>query len=143
MQKISLIGVSLLTIALAGCIPGGSGGPAASSSAASSISTAPINLSQPQPNATVTSPLSVSGEAPGTWFFEASFPVRLLDGNGQEIAVMPAQAQSDWMTTDYVPFLATLTFTTPSTSTGTLVLEKDNPSGEPQNAASIQIPVQF
>lgn len=91
---------------------------------------------------TVTSPLTVTGEASG-WYFEASFPVRLLDGHGNEIAVAPAQAQSDWMTENYVPFSVTLTFTTPSTTTGTLVLERDNPSGLPENDESIQIPVQF
>jgi hypothetical protein len=78
------------------------------------------------------------------WYFEASFPVKLLDSQNQQIAIAPAQAQSDWMTTSFVPFVATLTFPpqTPG-SQGTLVLQKDNPSGEPQNDASVQIPVQF
>ncbi len=93
------------------------------------------------PGDTVTSPLVVTGEAAG-WYFEASFPVRLLDSDGNEIAVTPAQAQGDWMTADFVPFQATLTFTTAS-QTGMLVLQKDNPSGEPQNDASLWIPVQF
>ncbi len=101
----------------------------------------PRNVSV-EPNDTVSSPLTITGEAAG-WYFEASFPVRLLDGNGNEIAVAPAQAQSDWMTANYVPFSVTLTFSTPSTTTGTLVLEKDNPSGLPENDESIQIPVQF
>jgi hypothetical protein len=85
----------------------------------------------------------VSGEARGSWYFEASFPVRLLDGNGQEIARGPAQAQGDWMTTNFVPFTVQLTFSPPTTPVGTLVLEKDNPSGLPQNAMSISIPVDF
>lgn len=46
------------------------------------------------------------------------------------------------MTTDFVPFQATLTFETASQN-GTLVLEKDNPSGEPQNDASLSVPVRF
>jgi hypothetical protein len=112
-----------------------------SSSAASSVHP-DISLSSPAPDATVTSPLVVTGEARGSWYFEASFPVRLLDSNGNELAVAPAQAQGDWMTTDFVPFSVTLTFTTTDTS-GTLVLEKDNPSGLPENADSISIPVQF
>ncbi len=97
---------------------------------------------EPAPNALVTSPLTVRGEARGTWYFEASFPVRLLDSNNQELATVPAQAQGEWMTTDFVPFEANLTFTT-STSTGTLVLEKDNPSGLPENADELRIPVRF
>jgi hypothetical protein len=85
----------------------------------------------------------VSGEARGRWFFEASFPVKLLDGDGAIIAQGIAEAQGDWMTADFVPFMATLTFDPPATSAGTLVLERDNPSGLPENDASVQVPVQF
>lgn len=90
----------------------------------------------------VESPLTITGEA-RLWYFEASFPVRLLDGNGREIAVAPAQAQDDWMTEDFVPFSVTLTFDALETDEGTLILEKDNPSGLPENAAYISIPVRF
>lgn len=113
------------------------------SSSAQSAAVMNIQVSSPHADAVIQSPLTVSGQARGTWYFEASFPVRLLDGNGNEIAVVPAQAQSDWMTEDFVPFLATLTFTAPATPTGTLVLEKDNPSGLPENAAEVRIPVRF
>ncbi|MBX4216124.1 Gmad2 immunoglobulin-like domain-containing protein [Candidatus Parcubacteria bacterium] len=102
-----------------------------------------IKVSSPLPNALVKSPLTVTGEARGTWYFEASFPVRLLDANGKELAVIPAQATSDWMTTEFVPFKATLIFALPSTAEGTLILEKDNPSGLPENDDSISIPVRF
>lgn len=90
-----------------------------------------------------TSPLVVKGRARGNWYFEASFPIRLLDGNGKEIAVGIAQAQGEWMTTEYVRFEATLVFEAPETDTGTLVLEKDNPSGLPENADEFRIPVRF
>lgn len=113
------------------------------SSSAASVANADIALAAPLPDALVTSPLTVTGEARGSWYFEASFPVKLLDANGNVLAQAPAQAQADWMTTDFVPFLATLTFPTPATATGTLVLEKDNPSGMPQNAATITVPVNF
>lgn len=89
------------------------------------------------------SPVTITGQARGMWYFEASFPVRLLDGNGNEIALAPAQAQGDWMTEDFVPYSVTLTFTQPSTPTGTLVLENDNPSGLPENSKKIEIPVTF
>jgi hypothetical protein len=102
-----------------------------------------IKIDSPRPNTVVTSPLEVTGEARGTWYFEASFPVKLLDGNGVQLAVIPAQAQSDWMTENFVPFKATLEFTAPTTDTGTLVLEKDNPSGLPENADSLIVPVRF
>lgn len=102
-----------------------------------------IRVTSPVPNTFVTSPLTISGEAKGTWYFEASFPVRLVDGNGQELALKPAQAQGDWMTENFVPFQVTLTFTQPTTPTGTLILMKDNPSGLPENDDEIRIPVQF
>lgn len=46
------------------------------------------------------------------------------------------------MTEEFVPFTAIVEFTTTATS-GLLVLEKDNPSGEPENAAQVTVPVQF
>lgn len=145
-SSIVLPGILLSSLLLMSCTGSGSGGSSSSSNSSTSssgvVGNANIEVSQPMPNTVVTSPLTVTGRARGTWYFEASFPVRLLDHLGNEIAVTPAQAQGDWMTTDFVPFQATLTFMTTST-TGTLVLEKDNPSGEPQNDASILIPVKF
>ncbi|OHA68867.1 MAG: hypothetical protein A3J68_01920 [Candidatus Wildermuthbacteria bacterium RIFCSPHIGHO2_02_FULL_48_16] len=102
-----------------------------------------IRISTPRPNQTIYSPLVVQGEARGTWFFEASFPVRLFDGNGKEIALGIAQAQDEWMTESFVPFRTELTFENPETATGTLVLEKDNPSGLPENADELRVPIRF
>lgn len=103
-----------------------------------------IVLDQPTPGSRVMSPLVVSGKARGTWFFEASFPVTLKNASGVVIAQAPAQAQSDWMTTEFVPFKVTLTFATqPSGSRGTLILQKDNPSGLPEHDDSRQITVFF
>ena len=102
-----------------------------------------IKVTNPIPNQVVESPLTVEGEATGTWFFEATFPVNLLDANGDVIASNPAKAQGEWMTQDFVPFIAQLIFEKPATDTGVLVLKKDNPSGLPENDASIEIPILF
>jgi len=102
-----------------------------------------VHVNAPLPGAKVGSPLTVTRRARGNWYFEASFPVKLLDGNGNQIAIAPAQAQGDWMTVDYVPFSVTLTFAQPVTATGTLILQKDNPSGEPQFDDFVSIPVTF
>jgi len=102
-----------------------------------------IKVFSPTSGALITSPMSVTGEARGNWYFEASFPVRLYDANGKELAVIPAQAEGEWMTTNYVPFSVTLNFETPTTPTGTLVLEKDNPSGLPEFDDKVSIPVRF
>jgi hypothetical protein len=134
------------TLALAGCFGGTGNGDQTSSDNGTPSSEIPLGdivLYSPLPNETVMSPLIVTGTARGTWYFEASFPVRLLDGNGTEIAITPAQAEGDWMTTDYVPFTALLEFAEPATPNGTLILQKDNPSGLPEHDASLEIPVMF
>ena len=73
-----------------------------------------IVIDAPIPGATVTSPLTVTGRARGPWYFEASFPVILKGPGGAVLATVPAQAVGDWMTTDWVPFTATLVFTPPT-----------------------------
>lgn len=102
-----------------------------------------IRLTTPLAGASVRSPLEIAGEARGSWFFEASFPVTLLDANGGVLARRPAQARGEWMTEEFVPFDAELTFTQPTTSTGTLVLAKDNPSGLAEHDAEVRIAVRF
>lgn len=77
---------------------------------------------------TITTPLVITGSAK-LWYFEGDFPVKLLDENGQELAGTPARAQGEWMTEDWVPFVATLTFISPKDQNGTLVLMEDNPAG--------------
>ncbi len=92
---------------------------------------------------TISSPVTVKGEARGNWYFEASFPVVIVDWDGRIIADGPAQAKGDWMTTDYVPFEVTLTFTKPEGNNfrGAVILRKDNPSGLPANDMALEIPV--
>lgn len=101
-----------------------------------------IKIKNLKPGDRIESPLLIEGEARGTWFFEASFPIVLLDKDGKEIAVAIAQATSDWMTTDFVPFKATLEFQ-PTTSEGTIVFKKDNPSGLPEHDDSLSFSVLF
>ena len=102
-----------------------------------------IQVTSPQPNDTVGSPLTVTGQARGTWYFEASFPVRLYDVNMNELAVAPAHAQGDWMTEDFVPFEATLPPHSTDGPLGYLFLEKHNASDEMSLSCSVVIPVQF
>jgi len=105
-----------------------------------------IILNEPRPETMISSPLKIFGEARGTWFFEASFPVVLVDWDGLIVAEGIATAQSDWMTENYVPFEATLNFTKPNTSVsnrGALILKKDNPSGEPKNDDALEITVYY
>lgn len=145
-MRFTLAPLLLSVVLIAACtptVPGNQVSSNATASQGSTVSPADIQVTYPVTLSKVHSPLVVTGKARGTWYFEASFPVRLLDGNGNELATVPAEAQGDWMTEDFVPFIATLTFSQPSTPTGSLILEKDNPSGDPAHAAQIVIPVQF
>jgi hypothetical protein len=114
--------------------------PAATSSL---IQTDNLKLDNLTAEAVVASPLAIAGSARGTWFFEGSFPVKVLDESGQELGRGIAQAQGDWMTEDFVPFKVTIMFTRPTSSVGAVVLEKDNPSGLPQNDQAISVPIKF
>jgi len=102
-----------------------------------------IQIDNPRPNQIIESPLFVKGKARGNWYFEADFPVKLFDDNGFLLGITPAQALGDWMTEDFVPFSSTLIFAVPSTPKGRLILEKDNPSGLPEHADELTIPVYF
>ncbi len=102
-----------------------------------------IMIASPRPNETVSSPLEISGEARGTWYFEAEFTVRLYDSAGNEIALGIARAEGDWMTEEFVPFNATLTFSEVASGKGTLVLEKSNPSGLPEHDDELIVPLKL
>lgn len=97
----------------------------------------------------ISSPQLIRGKVKG-WFFEASFPLILIDGGGLLIAQGVAHPLSgyEWTSPGFIPFEANLTFVTPLNATafgnrGFLILKKDNPSGLPEHDASIEIPVQF
>ncbi len=100
-----------------------------------------IQVELPYPGAVTGKTFSVIGKARGYWYFEASFPVQFLDQNGKSLAVGVAQSQGDWMTREFVPFKADLTIPQDYIGPGTLILHKDNPSGLPENDASISFPI--
>jgi len=102
-----------------------------------------IRVFTPQANEKISSPLLITGEARGFWFFEATFPLKLLDDQGNIIVQHYAQVKGDWMTEDFVPFESELVFEAPTTQKGWLVLEKDNPSSLPENADELRIPIIF
>ena len=105
-----------------------------------------IRLKTPLPNDIISSPLTITGEARGYWYFEASFPIFLVDWDGKIIAQGIAQAKDNWMTEEFVPFEATLTFAPDPnaySNRGALILKKDNPSGLPEHDDALEIPVLF
>ncbi len=117
---------------------------AATSTPPVSTSTQPLSarvvVTSPAAGATVSKTFTVTGKAPGPWYFEASFPIKIVDANNNFIGQGIAQAQSDWMVVSDVAFIAPVT-TTGYTGPATLVLMRDNPSGMPENDDSISIPI--
>jgi hypothetical protein len=101
-----------------------------------------IVVASPTNGQAVTSPLTVAGEARGTWFFEANFGVRLEDATGRVVGEGVATAEGDWMTTEFVPFSATIEFAAPyEPGPGILVLQRANPADLPENDQALEVPV--
>lgn len=99
-----------------------------------------VVVDTPASGATVGQTFTVTGKAPGPWYFEASFPIEVRDSNGTVVGQGIATALSDWMTVDDVNFEADVTMNG-YTGPATLVLMRDNPSALPENDASVSIPV--
>ena len=115
-----------------------------------SVSDPDISISAPQIGAPVSSPISVSGTARGTWYFEASAPVLVVDWDGKIIGTGHVQAQGEWMTTDFVPFTGSVEFIRPVCAAGAdycthgaVIFRNDNPSGDPSRDKAVEIPVKF
>lgn len=99
-----------------------------------------IRVDAPRPGSAVAATFDVTGEAVGGWYFEANFPYEVRDADGNRLVQGPVQAKGEWMTPSFVPF--SFQVTVPNyIGAATLVLHNDNPSGLPENAASISIPI--
>ncbi|MDO8619793.1 MAG: Gmad2 immunoglobulin-like domain-containing protein [bacterium] len=108
-----------------------------------------IRIAEPRPNTVVTSPLTISGVARGSWFFEASFPIVVVDFDGAIIGEGYATTNdAEWMTTKFVPFSGTVTFDVAKiqggySNRGALILKKANPSDLSEHDDALEIPVRF
>lgn len=95
----------------------------------------------PFPGAVTGKEFSVIGKARGNWYFEASFPIDVLDKDGNILVQTYATAQGEWMTTDFVSFKGEVKVPETYIGPATLVLKKDNASGLPEHDASISFPI--
>lgn len=100
-----------------------------------------IMIDSPFPGAVVGKEFSVIGKARGNWFFEASFPLELRDRDGEVLVQGYAQAQGEWMTTEFVPFKGEMKVPISYIGPATLILRKDNASGLPEHDASVSFPI--
>ncbi|MBI5004059.1 hypothetical protein HZC00_03120 [Candidatus Kaiserbacteria bacterium] len=113
--------------------------------AATPTSTTPlserVSVAEPASGASVEATFSISGKAPGNWYFEASFPIQVRDQEGNVIGRSHANAQGDWMTTNLVSFTAAVNIEGNYKGPADLILLRDNPSGLPENDDSVTIPI--
>lgn len=100
-----------------------------------------IVVELPFPGAVVGKQFSVIGEARGNWYFEASFPVKVIGNDGEVLFSGFATAQGDWMQTGFVPFKLDISVPESYIGPATLILQKDNPSGLPENDAALSFPI--
>lgn len=102
-----------------------------------------IVVENPTPGSVTGREFSVMGQARGYWFFEASFPIRVFDMDGNQIALSIGQpvGGADWMTEEFVPFSADIEIPESFSGLATLVISNDNPSGLPENDRSISFPI--
>ena len=125
--------------------------PAALSQASTSSDTAPsttpmvsesgVEVDAPLQNQHAGHTFTVSGKAPGPWFFEAQFPMMVRAQNGTVVGRATAKAKGNWQTTGTVAFETVMQIDATYNGPATLVLLKDNPSGLPQNDDSVEVPI--
>lgn len=99
-----------------------------------------IKVELPFPGAVVGKEFKVIGEAKG-FYFEGSFPVQVLDKDGNILVSHYATAQGEWMTSELVPFVADIKIDGDYIGPATLVLHKDNVSDMRELDASISFPI--
>lgn len=107
-----------------------------------------IIVNSPIANAIIHSPITISGQARGTWFFEGSFPVEIYDSNNKLLGSSvvnfnPKSATDTWMTENFVDFEGEIKFSQSTTASGYLLFKKDNPSGNPELDESMKLMIKF
>ncbi len=103
-----------------------------------------IEVTSPSARQSVGNPITLTGEAQGNWFFEATAPVVVVNWDGLIIGEGYIEAEGDWMTTDMVPFSGSISYDLPADSysnNGTVIFQRANASGLPENDAAVEIPV--
>lgn len=90
---------------------------------------------------TVDEDFEVKGKVSGEWFFEGTFPVRVLTENEEIIKSLSATTDDDWMTSDLVSFSFKLDTNLEKESVVVIRFEKANPSGIGENDDYAQVTI--
>ncbi len=104
-----------------------------------------IQVISPKANEEISSPLKITGTTNGDGWngFEGQVgTVRLLDSQGNQLALGILTATTDWMKPP-VTFETTLNFNASSDGLGTLVFKNENASGEPSRDKTFTLQVKI
>jgi hypothetical protein len=107
-----------------------------------------IKIDSPKPGQKdISSPIKITGEARGNWFFEATAPVMLTNWDGLIIAEGYITAKGEWMTEDFVPFEGEIVFDTKDipdfNKRGSLIIKNSNASGLPERDMAAEMVIFF
>ncbi len=93
------------------------------------------------PGQNVVGPIVLTGAVKNAYFFEANIIVKVMDAGMNTLLTTNGTATTDWMTVAPVSFTSNVNFTGLPSGPGYIVLENDNPSGDPALLKQIFIPV--
>lgn len=102
-----------------------------------------IVIEYPKPYEKVENPLLIRGKARGYFFFEATFPIKIVDENGNVLKRDFIETKENWMTENFVSFEKYIKVDFGNVKRGFIILEKANPSGLKENQFELSIPVYF
>ncbi|MCC7004934.1 hypothetical protein IT397_03390 [Candidatus Nomurabacteria bacterium] len=100
-----------------------------------------IKVFYPKANETISTPFLIEGEALGSWYFEGSFPINLVNENGDVLATGVAKAKSNWMVNDFVPFESRFDYEGGGSGPASFIFSRDNPSGISEYDRSYNLPI--
>lgn len=92
-------------------------------------------------NQIVSGNMVLNGVVKGGYFFEANIVIKVIDMNNNVLLTTFGTATTDWMTANPVSFTTNVNFTGLPTGPAKLVIENDNPSGDPMYLKQIFIPI--
>ena len=101
-----------------------------------------ISVAYPQVGAIVGHTFTIEGQARGAWYAEGIFPLEIQNESGVVLQTLVVHALGDSHQPAFIPFsvdVATPYFAGPAQ----IVLKKANLRGEPENDASITIPIKI
>jgi len=101
-----------------------------------------IRVKTPHVNATVSSPIQITGEAKD-WYVEGAFSVELIDATGEVIGMGTAKIKGDENLDEYVDFNAEIKFKQGDAKSGDIIFYRSDPTGESKSIGTFSFPVFF